>query len=640
MAVAAAAVGGKRSHPKGLPVLFLTEMWERFSFYTMLAIFALYMITPKEDGGLQLGTFWTTQIYGLYIGLVYFSPLVGGFLADRFLGIKRSVVIGGFVMMLGHFLLAFRPLPFFFSALVCLIIGNGLFKPNISTMLGHLYREVPERRDDGYNIFYMGINLGAFFSPLVASTLRALDPIHGWHYAFAAAGFGMIFSVIIFLTLQRFVKAGDIPPQSRRKPEDTAAYPVEAIDPGKARRRTGALLIIFLVVIFFWMAFNQQGLTLTFWANRVTRTTLLPETFQSVNPAFILLLTFPLLTFWSFLRARGKEPSTAAKIGIGMLLTAAAFTIMGVGSLVGGDSGKMNVGWLLATYGTITIGELCLSPMGLSLVSKLAPPGRVGTMMGAWFAFTAAGGYLAGLVGGLWNILDHSAFFFLLVGTSLLAALGLFLLLKKLDPVIHEAEQEAERGHPAGAAEAAKAGPTTRQLLTTGAILFLAAGFISIYVTLSKQDRIAEVVDANEVRLRRGRTVHLIGLAPWPKEALPDSLAAASPGDTTAAAAVPRDLLAEAEALEDHSPVRLEYLPGFPQDSISVDLFAYLRLKDGTDLNAELIRRGLAAVDPEHVHPRRADYLALERSAREEGRGLWRTAPPSESGPAADRVEE
>lgn len=432
----------KRKHPKGLPVLFMTEMWERFSFYTMLAIFSLYMISPKEQGGLDLGTFWTTQIYGLYIGLVYFSPLLGGFLADRVLGIRKSVTIGGFVMMLGHFLLAFPPLPFFFSALVCLIIGNGLFKPNISTMLGNLYRDRPERKDDGYNIFYMGINLGAFLSPLVASYLRSLHPTHGWHYAFGAAGIGMIFSVIIFLTLQKYVKAGDIEPRRGGEREEEDASTAK-IDPKVAKQRVFALLIIFLIVIFFWMAFNQQGLTLTFWANQATNTALLPETFQSVNPAFILLLTFPLITFWNLLRKRNMEPTTAAKLGIGMLLTAGAFTIMAIAGLSGGNDGHVHVGWLIGTYGTITLGELCLSPMGLSLVSKLAPPRLLGTMMGGWFAATAAGGYLAGAVGGLWSVLDHNTFFLVLVGSSLVAALILFLFLKKLNPIIHRAEQEA-----------------------------------------------------------------------------------------------------------------------------------------------------------------------------------------------------
>ncbi|MBD3165230.1 MFS transporter [bacterium] len=432
----------KRSHPKGLPVLFATEMWERFSFYTMLAIFALYMSAGKEAGGLGLGNEWTTQIYGLYIGLVYFSPLIGGFIADRYLGIKRSVIIGGLIMMLGHFLLAFRPLPFFFSALVCLIMGNGLFKPNISTMLGNLYKKVPEKKDDGYNIFYMGINLGAFLSPLVAGTLRSLHPIHGWHYAFGAAGIGMIISVLVFLRFQKLVEEGDIPPNKGRSEEVEDNVP--KIDPKVAKQRIWALIAVFVVVIFFWMAFNQQGLTLTFWANMATNTAIMPEMFSSINPAYILLLTFPLVTFWTVLRRFNKEPTTAAKIMIGMILTAGAFTIMGIAARLGGNDGHVHVNWLLGTYATITLGELCLSPMGLSLVSKLAPPKLVGTMMGGWFVATAIGGYLSGTVATIfWEKYQNSTFFFVLVGSSLFAALIMFLVLKWLNPIIHKAETEA-----------------------------------------------------------------------------------------------------------------------------------------------------------------------------------------------------
>lgn len=445
-----------RKHPKGMPVLFATEMWERFSFYSMRAIFALYMITPEEYGGLGFSPVLTANIYGAYIGIVYVTTLMGGYLADQVLGIKRSIITGGLFMTAGHFLLGMiivthfveglSPLWFFFSALICLVVGNGLFKPNISTMLGNLYREVPEKKDDGYNIFYMGINLGAFLSPLVAAYLRGLHPIHGWHYAFSAAGFGMILSLTIFLSFQRFVKAGDIPPASKRKvdPEAQEKARLDTGDPKKNRQRTIALLIVFVIVIFFWMAFEQQGLTLTFWAQNATNTALLPETFQSVNPMFILLLTFPIVTFWGFMRRRKKEPSTAAKMVFGMLLTAVAYLILAFAAFSGGNDGHVNVLWLVFAYASITSGELMLSPMGLSLVSKLAPPGRLGMMMGGWFVAAGIGGYLAGAVGILWEYVSHGVFFLILVGSSLIVALALFTLLKWLNPVIHDAEQEAE----------------------------------------------------------------------------------------------------------------------------------------------------------------------------------------------------
>ena len=416
-------------------------MWERFSFYCMLSILALYMNESLEDGGLAFSTFKTGQIYGLYVGVVYFTPFFGGILADRLLGMRKTIIIGGLFMMTGHFLLAFRPLPFFFSALCCLIIGNGCFKPNISTILGNLYRDMPEKKDDAYNIFYMGINLGAMFSPIVASALRNLHPIHGWHYAFAAAGVGMIISLITFLSFQRHIRPGDNIPGSDETPSGREA----AVDPIVAKKRIKALLVVFAVVIFFWMAFHQNGLTLTFWARDATRTSLNPELFQSVNPFFILLFTPMVVAFWSFLRFRRSEPSTAAKIIIGMLLTAGCYTIMALAGLAGGNFGQVSVSWLISAYAAITLGELCLSPMGLSLVSKLAPFKIRGMMMGGWFAATAVGNYLSGLLGSYWDQMTHSNFFFILVGTSIFAAFILFTCLKFLNPVIKQAEEEAHK---------------------------------------------------------------------------------------------------------------------------------------------------------------------------------------------------
>jgi len=456
MAESAVAAVGPRKHPKGMPVLFMTEMWERFSFYSMRAIFALYMITPPEYGGLGFSAVMTAQIYGAYVGIVYLTTLMGGYLADRILGIKRSIIIGGLFMTAGHFLLGMiilthfveglSPLPFFFGALTCLVVGNGLFKPNISTMLGNLYTEVPEKKDDGYNIFYMGINLGAFLSPLVAAYLRGLHPIHGWHYAFSAAGFGMIISMATFLTLQKYVASGDIIPLRKRlkDPDAVKKAKVDAGDPVKNRQRTLALLLVFVIVIFFWLAFEQQGLTLTFWAQNATNSTLLPETFQAINPMFILLLTFPIVTFWGTMRRKGKEPSTAAKMVLGMLFTAFAYAILAFAAFSGGNTGHVNVMWLIIAYAAITTGELMLSPMGLSLVSKLAPPGRLGLMMGGWFVAAGIGGYLSGTVGILWTMVSHSTFFLILVGSSTVIALVLVSLLKWLNPIIHEAEREAE----------------------------------------------------------------------------------------------------------------------------------------------------------------------------------------------------
>lgn len=438
----------KHKHPPGLPVLFFTEMWERFSFYCMLSILSLYM-----NEALGFSTVKVGQIYGGYIGLVYFSPLLGGLLADKVLGFGRAILIGAVFMGAGHFLLAFPPLPTFFAGLGCLIIGNGLFKPNISTLLGNLYRDRPEKRDEAYNIFYMGINVGAFFSPLVAAYLRNQ---FGWHYAFGAAGIGMIISLIIFSTLRRYTTAGEV--------ENRATHEVREIQLTREqeKKRIAALLLVFAVVIVFWMAFHQNGYTLTFWARDATEASAMPswsldrehqaqtgerrlagELTQAINPAFVLLFTPLLVAFWTMLRHRRREPSTAAKIGIGMLLTAGAYTIMTAAGAVGGNVGRVSIGWLVSSYAVITMGELCLSPMGLSLVNKLAPARMRGLLMGGWFAATAIGNYLSGVVGTLWDRMPHSSFFLILTAASLGAAAVLFVLIKHIRGTIHEAEQMA-----------------------------------------------------------------------------------------------------------------------------------------------------------------------------------------------------
>ncbi|HEY3296329.1 MAG TPA: peptide MFS transporter [bacterium] len=430
MTIAPPAVAVRRRHHPGLAVLFFTEMWERFSFYCMLSILALYM-----DESLHFSTGTIGQIYGAYIGLVYFTPLIGGWLADRYLGFRKAILIGGVLMGIGHLCLAFTPLTFFFSGLAFLIAGNGMFKPNVSTILGNLYRDMPEKRDDAYNIFYMGINLGAFFSPLVASYLRNN---FGWHYAFGAAGVGMIIALAVFTIFRKTVASGEISAAERaNQPTGKAVQ----LTKRQEKDRIVALLTIFAVVVVFWMVFEQNGFTLTFWARDNTETTISPEIFQSVNPVFILLLTPLLVWFWNRLRKIGKEPATATKIALGMLLTAAAYGVMTLAGWSGGDHGRVGVGWLVGTYGVITVAEILLSPMGLSLVSRLAPPRMAGMLMGTWFAFTALGSYLAGLIGGFWDRMDHSTFFLILVVASLAAFAVLMLVLRKLHGTISEAEQ-------------------------------------------------------------------------------------------------------------------------------------------------------------------------------------------------------
>ncbi|MBU1984551.1 MFS transporter, partial [bacterium] len=314
---------------------------------------------------------------------------------------------------------------------------------------------MPEKRDDAFNIFYMGINLGAFASPLVAATLRNTL---GWHYAFGAAGIGMIISGIIFIVFKRHYVAGDI----HTDIIEDGAHVKHPVSKQQERKRLAALMLVFLVVIVFWMAFEQNGFTLNFWARDATDAANMPnvtldrnylqetgerrlaaELTQAINPFFVLLFTPLLVGFWNLLRRRRREPSTAAKIGIGMVITAGAYMILTSAGFIGGDFGRVHVGWLVSAYATITIAELCLSPMGLSLVSKLAPARIRGMMMGGWFAASAVGGILAGLIGGLWDHMLHSSFFLIMVVASLAAAAIFFFVIKFIRPIIAEAEQAA-----------------------------------------------------------------------------------------------------------------------------------------------------------------------------------------------------
>ena len=428
-----------KGHPKGLYVLFFTEMWERFSFYTMLALFALYMSASVEEGGLGWTKAEASQLYGWYIALVYFTPFFGGLIADRLLGYRRAILIGGVFFCAGHLLLAVEHMAAFYTALACLIVGNGLFKPNISTMVGRLYPAGSPRRDAAFNIFYMGINLGAAVAALTAGYLAHN---YGWHVGFGAAAVGMFISVIVFALTSKHVAHADQPSAEAMKNE-----PEEDVPPDVQRRRVYALFVIYGIVILFWMAFHQNGGTLNFWARENTwwfsategaGEGLHASYTQFFNPAFVILFTFMIVPFWTFLRRKGKEPSTPGKIGIGMLLTATAFGIMGLAGLSGGDEGRVWVAWLIGGYAVVTLGELCLSPMGLSVVTKLAPRKHSGLFMGLWFTATAVGNYLSGFLGTYWDTWKHSSFFFLLVGSSLFAALILLVFLPFLKRAMPE----------------------------------------------------------------------------------------------------------------------------------------------------------------------------------------------------------
>jgi POT family proton-dependent oligopeptide transporter len=425
MSTHAATVVPAEKHPAGLYVLFATEMWERFGFYSMLAMFTLYLRSPQGFG-------WeparATSLYANYLMFVYASPLLGGWIADRWLGYRRSVMIGGLIFMVGYSLFLVHSLTAVYAALALLVLGNGFFKPNVSTMVGNLYPEGSHLKDRAYNIFYMGINIGAFFAPVIAEFVSRR---WGFRPAFGVASLGMIVSVSVLWFLRRHVET----PGNERAPVTGAApaagaraQPIDAIPEG---RRIGALILIYLIVIVFWMVFHQNGSTLTYWANDNTAWSVSGVISNAINPFWIVTLTFPLVWFWRWLDRKGLEPSTPAKMTIGMFLTAACYGIMYLAAKSGGDTGRVSPLWLIGAYAVISLGELMLSPMGLSLVSKVAPRRYRGLMMGGWFVATAIGNKLTA-IGVFWTVWRHSTFFLVLGGMAFVMALVLLALLRPL----------------------------------------------------------------------------------------------------------------------------------------------------------------------------------------------------------------
>ncbi len=495
-----------KDHPKGLFVLFFTEMWERFGFYTVMAIFVLYLSENFHWSDTVTG-----NVYGLFLGGVYFTPLIGGWLADNVLGYSKTIIIGALTLSLGYALMAIptKDPSFLYFALIVAVIGNGLFKANISVLVGNLYSHANgSLKDAAYNIFYMGINIGAFFAPIAAVEIKdyMISTFHttlseGYNAGFGLAAIGMIISVIIFTTFRKHYKSADY------KSKDKGNEHRDVILTKKQEKdRIIALLITFAIVIFFWMVYYQNGFTLTLFAQNYTqdyvdnitfllfdpvslfsliaiilglvgllnkksnikiRVTSLaviliaiviiifkvntlsnsnhisPESFQVFNPMFIVFLTPLIVGFFAWLNKKSKEPSTPGKIGLAMVVTAlanlimivAAFSLPKVGSSISGSFSKVTPYWLISSYFVMTIAELFLSPMGLSFVSKVAPPKMKGLMMGGWFVATAAGSYLSGFVGRFYENWQLWQFFLLLLVCSLISAGLVLLFLKKLKVV-------------------------------------------------------------------------------------------------------------------------------------------------------------------------------------------------------------
>jgi POT family proton-dependent oligopeptide transporter len=439
-----------QGQPPGLALLFVTEMWERFSYYGMRALLVLFLIGETDRGGLGWSTQAASQLYGWYTGLVYLTPIIGGYLADRYLGTHRALVIGGAVIALGHFSLALESLAGFYAGLILLILGTGFFKPNVSTMVGQLYELHDSRRDAGFTIFYMGINLGALLGPLICGYLGQSEQF-GWRYGFAAAGIGMVLGLLVYLFgKKRYLGGiGGVPlRQSGDDPADNQPLSREE------RHRIAALLIMAFFVIFFWLAFEQAGSSMTLFAERNTdRTTPVwlngliaapsfpTAWFQAVNPAFILLLAPLFSLLWQHLGARNLELHTPLKMALGLWLLGSGFLVLVLGAYWSDRGLLVTPLWLIGAYFLHTCGELCLSPVGLSLVTRLAPLKFASMLMGMWFlanfAANLLAGYLAGMLeaieqGEVFHILGGQADFFLIFVLSSIGAGGLLILLGPL----------------------------------------------------------------------------------------------------------------------------------------------------------------------------------------------------------------
>ena len=445
-------------HPPGLVILFFTEMWERFSFYGMRGLLKLYMVnylfvtarqvlqggeetvagSPDavigwgfvrgllpEDASIQG---YASVIYGWYVGLVYLTPLLGGIVADRWLGQRRTVIVGAVIMAIGHFVMAFED--WFFIALLLLILGNGAFKPNISTQVGNLYAPGDSRRDGAFTIFYMGINLGAFISNLICGTLAMTL---GWHWGFGAAGVGMLAGLVVYVFGQRYLAADNV---MNTKAAVAAGGEKEKLTSAEWNR-VGALVVLCALNIVFWGVYEQQGNTMQTWADEQTIWPVIlgfqiPSTwFQSFNPFCIFLLAPFLDMFWRWQNKAGNEPSSVSKMAIGSAILGLSFIVMVVGAQVVGN-GQGSMFWPLFCTLLLTVGELYLSPIGLSLVTKVSPARIVSMMMGMWFLSSFFGGLLSGYLGYFYDKMPKESFFLILTFLGLATAAAMWAFNKPL----------------------------------------------------------------------------------------------------------------------------------------------------------------------------------------------------------------
>lgn len=511
-----AAGAARTGHPRGLYLLFFTEMWERMSYYGMRGLLVLFL--TDKVGGWGWSTADALGLYGTYTGLVYLTPIAGGYIADNIIGQRKAVVFGGTLMMIGHLLLALPGESIFYAGLGFLIAGNGFFKPNISTMVGGLYAPGDGRRDGAFTIFYMGINLGAVLGNFICGTLG--EKI-GWHWGFGAAGVGMLLGLITFLALSRGLlgQVGLSPEKTEAERREAwkrvgmytvavavavgvfyglkqiealvdstlirfiAAFAVfagiavmgnNALNKGqsKAEAEAGALtkqekdrvisiLIIAIFVVIFWMGFEQAGGLMNLYTDQKVDRGLfgweVPTTwFQNFNSAFIVLLAPVFASLWSRLAARGKDPNVAVKMALGLIFMGVGFLFMVGASRESATMGKAAAWWVIMAYLFHTIGELCLSPVGLSMVTKVAPARMVSAMMGVWFLANAAANKLSGVVGGYSEQMGEFSVFLSLVAVGVVGGGLLWALSGRVKSLMHGTDESK----PAAPTSQAQGGST------------------------------------------------------------------------------------------------------------------------------------------------------------------------------------
>lgn len=479
-------------HPKGLVTLFFTEMWERLSYYGMRALLVLFMTDQVINGGMGMTDADATAIYGIYTALVYLVALPGGWIADRIIGAQSAILAGGIIIMCGHFVLAIPSINTFFLGLLLVILGTGLLKPNISAILGALYSPGDHRRDAGFSIFYMGINLGGMLGPIICGAL-AQNQNYGWHYGFAVAGIGMLFGVIQFWKTRHYLGiAGSqsVNINSRQKwilisfclilslgsfwfsriniehinfikISEVTTYIILCAAFGfftyilllgklnsQERNRVWVIIALFLGAAMFWAGFEQAGSSLNLFASRYIKLefgwiTLYSSWFQSINSIFIIIFAPMFAYMWIWLAKKNLNPSTPTKFAIGLLFLSLGFFMMVIASTIVANGSQVMPTWLLLTYLFHTFGELALSPVGLSVTTKLAPKRFVGQMMGIWFVASALGNLIAGRIAGEFNANDITSFpdqYLNIVLTSAGAGIILLIISKPLQKLMGNAE--------------------------------------------------------------------------------------------------------------------------------------------------------------------------------------------------------